>query len=47
MVRLLKLSNQAQVNTKMGDHFASTIFFSLAEILDKFASSTGISKYLN
>ena len=31
----------------MGDHLASTFFFSLTEVLGKFASSTGISKNLD
>ena len=47
IVRLLKLGNLAQANTKMGGHLATTIFFSLAEKigkLGKFASSVGISK---
>ena len=37
-------------NTKVGDQLASTILFSLAEIVSKsgkFASSIGISKTLN
>ena len=45
----MKLSNQAQANTKMADHLASTIVFRLAEILGKlgkFASSIGILKNL-
>ena len=33
MARLLKLSNEAQVNTNMGDYLATTIFFRLAETI--------------
>ena len=47
MVRLLKLSNQAQANTKMGGHLVSQFFFSLAEILGKFANSFEISKKIS